>query len=393
MRRVAGRQEQRIFDASNWAIPAPSASGIAPYSADPRTPEAALQAVAIWGATNLIASVCSTMPIDTYRRLPDGTSVQVDSPALITDPSGEGYGVEDWLYQYLMSQLLRGNAYGQLGAADRSGYPAQIVLFDPASVYGWRDRTTGEAQWVVGGVRQTAPIWHQRMYPAAGQLLGLSPIERHALTIGQNISAAQFGARWFSDGAHPSSVLRNTEAQISGEKEAREIKARYMAAVHGTREPVVLGRGWEVSQIQVSAEESQFLATQRYTAADCARIYGAGLPEILGYETGGSMTYANVEQRSTDLLTYTLDPWLTRTERMFTALLPRGRYVKFNRGALLRTDLLTRYRAHAIGIAARFLHPSEAREFEDLPPLTDAQTADLATMSTTPPADPGGGKQ
>ena len=384
--------EQRIFDPANWGIPPPGMAGTGAYAGDPRTPESSLQAMAIWAATNLIAGVGSTLPLDTYRKLPDGTSRQIDNPKLIEDPGGDGYGRPDWLYQYFMSKLLRGNAYGRLGIADRSGYPAQIVLFDPADVYGWRDPLTGQATWTVRGVRQTEPIWHQRMYPMPGCLLGMSPIERHALTIGQNLSAARFGAQWFNDGAHPSSVLRNTEAQINDEKTAREIKARYMAAVHGSREPVVLGRGWEVHQIQVSAEESQFLATQRYTAADCARIYGPGLPEILGYETGGSLTYNNPEHRRTDLLTFAMDPWLTRAEQMFTALLPRGQYAKFNRGALLRTDLLTRYRAHAIGIAARFLHPGEARGIEELPPLTEVQKAELEAMNTTPPAiDPGKG--
>jgi len=60
--------------------------------------------------------------------------------------------------------------------------------------------------------------------------------------------------------------------------------------------PVVLGQGWKFQAIQVNPEESQFLETQKYTAAECARIYGPGVAEILGYETGGSMTYANVHE-------------------------------------------------------------------------------------------------
>jgi HK97 family phage portal protein len=148
------------------------------------------------------------------------------------------------------------------------------------------------------------------------------------------------------------------------------VKQRFLAAVRGTREPVVMGKGWKYQAIQISPEESQFLDTQKYTAAECARIYGPGVPEVLGYETGGSMTYANVEQRSLDLLKFTIDRWLVRIETILSAdTLSRPRYMKFNRGALLATDLLTRYRAHEIALRNKFEVVNEVRELEDRPPV------------------------
>jgi HK97 family phage portal protein len=209
-------------------------------------------------------------------------------------------------------------------------------------------------------------MWHQRAYVVPGRLMGLSPITHHATTIGQGIAAARFGQQWFEDGAHPSGILSNEQAL--NKEQARTAKERFMAALRGTREPVVLGQGWKFQAIQVIPEESQFLETQKYTAAECARIYGPGVAEILGYETGGSMTYANVEQQGLNLLTYALDRWLTRTEHMFTALLPAGQFVKINRAALTRTDLLTRYKAHALSLQNRWAVPNEVRQIEDMPP-------------------------
>jgi phage portal protein BeeE len=156
--------------------------------------------------------------------------------------------------------------------------------------------------------------------------------------------------------------------------------------LNGTREPVVLGKGWKWQQISIAPEESQFLQTNKYTEAQCARIYGPGMAEVLGYETGNTMTYANVEQRDIHLLTYALDKWLVKIEKILSGMLPGPRFVRIDRAALLRTDLLTRYKAHAIGIAGRFLAPSQVRTIEDMPPFTDEEKAEIEAMALVLPA-------
>lgn len=348
-------------------IPRPSLTGSTFASIDLSRAESSLQSIAIWGAVNLQASVLSTLPIDVY----EGTGKaqrEVDKPPVMLDPAGDGHGLEDWLYQYLLSTLLRGNVYGQVASRDRLGHPTQVVLYHPDEVQGWRDPGDGLPRWRVCGVDvPAAEMWHRRAFPMPGRLLGLSPVQQHVLTIGLGISAEKFGVQWFQDGAHPSGMLTNDQPLDA--KQARTAKERFMASLRGTREPVVLGQGWKYQALSVAANESQFLETQKYTAADCARIYGPGIPEVLGYETGGSMTYSTVEQRSLDLLRYTLNPWLVRTEQMFNTLLPKGQYAKFNRGGLLATDLLTRYRAHAIALQNRWTVVNEVRDLEDEAPV------------------------
>lgn len=367
-------------------IPRPASTGSTFASINLSRTESSLQKVAVWAATDLVSSLVSTLPVDVY----EGTGAarrEVPLPQVLTDPSGEGYGLGDWTYQYMMSLLLRGNTYGKTADRDRLGNPTQIVLYHPDEVQGWRDPKDGLPRWRVCGetVDEPADMWHQRAYTIPGRLLGLSPVAHHATTIGLGIAAARFGVQWFEDGAHPSGLLTNEQALDA--KQAQTAKERFMSALRGTREPVVLGQGWKYQQIQVAPEESQFLETQKYTAAECARVYGPGMPEILGYETGGSMTYANVEQRSLDLLTYSLDRWLVRTERMFTALLPAGQYVKFNRSALARTDLLTRYKAHAIALRNQFMVPNEARDIEDMAPLPGGDVA--LPLATAKPEETG----
>ncbi|MFD5033642.1 phage portal protein [Streptomyces sp. NPDC058405] len=361
----SGRETRGPF--AEPEIPRPSATGATFASINLSRAESSLQSIAIWAAVNLQASVLSTLPIDVY----EGTGKarhEVEKPKVMTDPAGDGHGVEDWLYQYLLSELLRGNAYGKVGDRDRLGHPTQVVLYHPDEVQGWRDPKDGMPRWRVCGKEvAAAEMWHRRAFPMPGRLLGLSPVAQHVLTIGLGLAAERFGVQWFQDGAHPSGMLTND--QPLDPKQARTAKERFMASLRGTREPVVLGQGWKYQALSVAANESQFLETQKYTAADCARIYGPGIPEVLGYETGGSMTYSTVEQRSLDLLRYTLNPWLVRTETMFNTLLPPGQYAKFNRAALLATDLLTRYRAHGIALQNRWEVPNEVRDLEDMTPV------------------------
>lgn len=333
------------------------------------TAESSLQQVAVWAAVNLLATQAATLPVDVLTG--DGAATRpVPTPPWLADLGGDGYGLHDWVYQYMTSALLRGNVYGQVTDRDpRTGQPRQVVLQHPDNVLGWRDPQSGLPKWRVGGVEvERTDVWHQRAYVLPGRLLGLSPIAHHATTVGLGMTARRFGLQWFTDGAHPSGILINEEAEM--DKATTDItKQRFVAAVRGNREPLVLGRGWKFQPVQVGAAESQFLETQRYTAAECARIYGPALPEILGYETGGSMTYANVEQRNLDLLTYSVDPWLTRIERAFTALLAPGQYAKFNRAALLRTATLDRYKAHRLALAYGWKTINEVRENEDMGPV------------------------
>ncbi len=136
----------------------------------------------------------------------------------------------------------------------------------------------------------------------------------------------------------------------------------------GKREPLVLGNGTTWQQIAVSLVDAAWIDSQRFTIGDVARIYGVP-PEMVAGEAGGSLTYANVEGRALDYLKFSVNPWLVRLETALGQLLPRGRSVKFNADALLRTTTKERYDAYKVGLDAGFLTLDEVRDLEDRPPL------------------------
>jgi HK97 family phage portal protein len=332
------------------------------YAAMPVNPTTALQHSAVWACVNLIAGSISTLPLYAYRR--GERDPLPDLPPLLRQPSAT-MNLPDWLYAALQSLLLRGNCYGQV--VDRAGaglLPAQVELLAP-------DRVQVTANDAVvyrldGQEVDPASIWHVKAYTSAGSVVGLSPIAHARQAIGLGLGAEKFGAQFFGESAIPHGVL-STDQRINTEH-ADQLKERWKASHGGRRDIAVLGDGARFQPISVNPEESQFLESTRANVATVARYFGVQ-PELIGGESGGSLTYANVEQRALDFLQFGLAPWLVRLETAISALLSSTTTVKFNAGALVRTDLLTRYQAHESAIRSGWKLRSEVRELEDLPPV------------------------
>lgn len=358
--------------AIGWPLPWTNldAGGYADVDVALGSMESSLQAIAVRVAVDLIASLTSELPVDVFgRALPGRRRKQLPTPSYLEDPAGDGNGREDWLYQGIESWLLRGNLYGDILDKARAGHPTQVDLQHPDQVHA--QLVGGKPKWTINGREvPDGAMLHRRVNPIPGVLLGLSPISTHAADIGLSITLTRFGKQYFSDGAHPGAVLINEQKEINDPKVAQQIKDRFMASVRGRREPAVMGKGWKYQPITINPEESQFLESRGFSAAECARIFGPGIPEVLGYsQSGSSLTYANVSDRSVHLLVYALGKWLRRADRLLTLMLPDGQEARLNRDALLETTTLARYQAHASALQNQWKVPNEVREKEDLEPV------------------------
>jgi len=361
------RSEIRSWAVEPIASPFPGTSVYGPSAGAPSI-DSAMQVSAVWACVRLLADTVSMMPLTAYTYR-DGIRTPIPDPPLLVQPSADS-SMPDFMYQLMVSALLRGNTYGRIVRRDQLGYPMQIELASPDSVSMRVDRQTGKNAYIFGGVQiANEDVFHFKAYRFPGANQGLSPIQYARRSVATDLAVSDFAYGFFRDGAHPSSVL-STDQPINQEQ-ALTIKERFLSAVKG-REPAILGAGIKYQQIQISPEESQFLATQKYGTAEIARVFGVP-PEMIAAEAGNSMTYANVEQRSIDFLTYSVQSWLTRIEAAFRPLLPGAKHARFDTSVLLRTDLETRMKATAIGIASKQLTPDEARAMNDLPPLTDDQ--------------------
>ncbi|MGW2226801.1 phage portal protein [Streptomyces formicae] len=338
--------------------------------------ERALRLGPVYAATRLLADSVASLPLKSYMAAGDDR-LRAPVPALFRRPAATGTRY-DWLHRCMTSLTLRGNAYGLIVAWGPDGWPSQIEWLHPDDV-SIQDNLAAVPVWYYKGRRlEDGQLFHIPAYTVPGQILGLSPIAYFATTTEAGLLANQFGRDWFANGSTPSAVL---ETDMVVDRDAATIlKARFKEAAEG-RDVVALGNGVKYRAISVPANESQFLETIKATANQIAAIYGVP-PEKVGGETGGSLTYATVEQNSIDLLTWTLRPWLARLEEAFSWLRPPTEEARFNVDAMLRTDTLTRYQTYRIARAIGLHNIDELRRLEDEEPLPGGIGKDYAPLVT-----------
>jgi HK97 family phage portal protein len=345
------------------------------------TTDSAMRLSAVWACVRLLAGLGSTLPLD-QQRTRNGVTVEVTRSPLFDQPQPDTT-LSTWLYQAWSSLLTAGNTYGLVTAVGSNGYPTSVELIDPGLVQ-WRPVEGRGWQVVVDNVEldrwPNGPLWHVPIFTMPGQPYGLSPIQHAKQTISAGLSAERFGSDFFHGGGTPNAILYS-DTELTADQ-AQGIKGAFVRSTAGNREPMVVGAGLRYERVSVSPDEAQFLDAQRFTVEQIARLYGIA-PEMIGGATSGSsVTYANREQRSQDFLTFGLMPYLVALEDGLSALVPRPQRVRFNVDGVLRSDLKTRYEAHAIALDSAFMTVDEVRQIEDLPPLPES-----APIVEEPPAD------
>lgn len=347
------------------------------------TAGSAMQLMAVYGAVRLITDQISTLPVDCFRELPDGTKEEVPKPTWLREPTVD-LSFTEWCTQVLSSLLLHGNAYVVVTRNERQSIVEMLPL-DPSLVSVRRE--AGRKVYLVMGRPFTGELVHIKGLMMPGSDVGLSPLEAARQSIGLGLSATQFGAQFFDgDGNMPGVIEIPNRAQPE-QMAAMAEHWKKKRSRRGKGLPGVLESGATWKPTGVTNEQAQFLATRKFTAAEIAGQMFLVDPSDLGIPVEGtSLTYANLEQRNARRVQVTLLPWIVRVEAAISRLLFQPRFMKFNVDGLLRGDTLNRYQSYAVGISSGFLLPDEARDYEDLPPIPSAPAAPSEVPTNVPNA-------
>lgn len=338
------------------------------------TVDRALRDDAVWACVDLLASTVASLPVDVVRVDGDVRRPVTPVPSVVAAPSTV-VEPDVWLYQVVWSMATDGNAWGRVTAANERGYPTSIETINPAAVTN-RELVDGVPTVRVDGEELKrypfGDLWHApgKMVPA-GSWFALSPIEYGATDIDGSLAVQTYGARYFTDGGHPSAIIYTD--QVIDADAATKMKQAWLKATSGNREPAVFGNGWKYEPIQSSPESSQFVEAKRMAAIQIARRWLVPPSMIYAAMSGESITYQNVSQADLHYLKHSVDRYLVRIEKSLGALLPGPQIVKVNRDALLRADTSTRYATHEVALRNKWRTINEVRALEDEPPFTDPE--------------------
>ncbi len=340
---------------------------------------ASLSVVPVFAACRLISDSIATLPLQAYRK-----SGEARSPMPLPAVFDKDTRIE-WLQQAVMSLLLHGNAYGYV-VQWSGGVPQTVVWLNPERIQVDESGPLPVFRYDGKELDRNA-VKHIPAYAVPGCVKGVSPIGACSL-LGDTGTATQRMMRdWFKGRAVPGVVMKN-EVQVLDPEVAGKVSERVKARLKNG-EPFVHGRDWSVNVLSMPAQDAGFVEAARLNATQVATIYGIP-PEMIGGETGSSLTYSTVELNTINFATFTLRPWLAKLEQEFSSWVQRPRFVKFNVDAMIRVDTKTRYDVHKIAREIGLNNIDEQRALEDLAPLPDGQGQDytpLARMGATPPKE------
>lgn len=350
-------------------IPPPSYFGGGSSAGVQVNDRTALGTIDVYACVSLLADDIAQLPLDAFRRTPEFREEIDPQPPLIAQPDPE---IEqwEWISRVVTSLVLRGNAYALLGERDTRGFPRVAMLVHPDDIEPRRNRDTLQIEYRLrdGQILPKSDVLHIPLITVPGALKGLSPIDCAARGIGSAIATEEFGARWFGDGATPSSVLE-ADTKIDDEQ-ARRIQAKWVASQGGRRRPAVLGEGLKWRPITITPNESQFLETRQFNTLEIARLFRIP-PHKIGETTKNTSWGSGLEETNRAYAFHTLGAYTKRIEAALSSkkVSPADQYVKFNYGALLRGRLTERFAAYAVGRQWGWYSANDVRRFEDEPPI------------------------
>lgn len=310
------------------------------------------------------------------RWVVDGDVQEVTPPVLEQPDPSEDRSVT--LKRLLASKVMRGNGFALLGAHDDLGFPQAMRVVHPDQV-GWRQGVDGQGAYTLAGrAYDPSMLLHVRGTVLAGEPFGVSPIEACRRSLAGVASAEEYGRRYFQDGGLPVAVVKIDRPREQVDVgELGQLKAKWMAQMRGSREPLFVPADISLEPVTISNEDSQFLETRAFGILDVANIVG-----VPGYFLGAPSsprTYQNIQDEKRILLDFYLRDDLYSLERAFTALLPAGE-AKFDTDSFLRLD--SKGTAELMRLEGAWMDIDELRAIKRLPPLPDGRGQVLAAPAS-----------
>lgn len=371
--------------------------GYVATSGETVTPESAMRVGAVYACVRLLSGVPATLPIDIKRRVSETTREDAsDEPvAVLLRKKPNRWQTPSQFKRMLTAHLkLRGNGYAMIVWS--MGRPIELIPMHP-------DRVTCKQQPDLSLVytytrpdRRQVVLQQDEVFHLVGMSLdgitGVSPITYARETIGLAQAQEKAGGSVFKNGARASMVLQHP-ARIGNE--ARDFLKQsldaYRAGGESEGKALILEEGMTVNNLTMTAEDAQWIESRKFSRTDIAMFFGVP-PHMIGDTEKSTSWGTGIEQQTQGFLTFTAEEDLTTWEETVNLKLiadPNSKlYARFNRSALVKGDLKTRWDAYAVGRRIKVLSANDVRALEDMNPVPGGDVLENPDITVKPGATP-----
>ena len=349
--------------------------------------DTARKLLAVWACQRLLTNSISTMPVAVLRKQGDKRIPVADPPWLKQPTTNLNDTWVDHIADVVMSLMSEGNGF-VVGTPDIRVMTEFLTVLDPSSVK-IDDKAGGTTLYrhrALGDMTHLDLI-HISLIRKPGSRRGLSPIDNGLDTIGVGLAAQEFGARYFANGAALSGVIETPPGTMMTPEAQKNLRESFAAKHQGVRNSHAFGvltGGATFRPISSTPQEAQLLELRKFAIEDIARLYGIP-PHMIQSQEPGAVSYASVEQRAIDYVSYAVAPLVVKIERAYQRLLRPDEYLKFNLSALLRGDQKSRYESYQVALQNKFMTIDEVRAFEDFEPYGGDAGGFLETPNNNAP--------
>jgi len=361
-------------------------------------PQSAMQVAAVYACVRIISGAVATLPLHIKRRVDDKTRLDAsDDPlwTLLRRKPNRWQKPAQFRRMLTAHLLLRGNAYAMKVKSVR-GHIQELIPLHP-------DRVTckqlDDLSLIYSYTRKdgrTVTLKQDEVFHLVGLTLdgvnGVSVITYARETIGLSLAGEQHGGAVFRQGARVSGALTHPgKLGKEGVENLRDSLEAFRAAGENEGKALILEEGMKYEPMSMTAVDAQWIESRKFSRGDIAMFFGVP-PHMLGDTEKTTSWGTGIEQQSIGFVTYTLEDYLTTWEEAITAdLVPANDndlFARFNRAALVRGDMKTRWGAYVQGLQWGVLCPDDVRALEDMNPRPDGKGGQFY-----PPPNTAGGEK
>lgn len=339
--------------------------------------DTALKIAAVWACVRLKAQTISSLPLhlrDQDNKIAHGHNIY----RLLHKAPNADMGPSEFKEVISSSLDLWGNFYAQIVRSGSRIISLEILSAEEMTV----ERTkSGVIRYAYkeDEVFSEADILHIRGFTLDG-LIGLSPIQYAARTLGAQMDANDAADREFASGLKTGLVIESGERILQPEQRERlRRNLREYSLPEKTNEPIVLEAGQKISNInglKMNPADAQLLESRYFGIEEICRAFGVP-PQLIGHTDKASSWASSLEQTNMGFLTYGLQPMLVRIEQTMQRKLlspsERDLYsAKFSVEGLLRSDSQSRAGFYASMLQNGVMTRNEVRALENLPAVDGA---------------------